>query len=266
MNHPWMAVMVAVATFLGCFSWQPVATAKDKSRGERTALIVYRPPVRGAPSSRVGGGVRGVNQDLPNLEALVPEHTGYTSQPQPSLYWFISKPSRAEMEIILLDDNPLAIDPILATTMTMDRAGFYRLDLAKFNIRLKPGVEYQWSVTIMGDPEHPSGDIVSGGGVKYVEKSQMLQEVLSEAHKREHGIIFAREGYWYDAITELSEKILVNPDSRKFRKLRAQLLEQAGLTQAAAAELIKYRQLEKISKHRRPESQRRIIQAKDIHP
>ena len=41
---------------------------------------VYKPPLRGAPGGRVGGGTRGTPRDLFVLSALAPDHSGLTVQ------------------------------------------------------------------------------------------------------------------------------------------------------------------------------------------
>src|SRR3712207_1026765 len=54
------------------------------------ATPVYKPPVRGAPEGRVGGGTRGGDQTF-MLSVLAPRHTGWTVQEQPVLYWYLTK-------------------------------------------------------------------------------------------------------------------------------------------------------------------------------
>src|SRR4051794_27821202 len=39
---------------------------------------VYQPPMRGAPSGRVGGGTRGAAGGMPTLDVLAPDHVGLT--------------------------------------------------------------------------------------------------------------------------------------------------------------------------------------------
>ena len=46
--------------------------------------------------------------------------------------------------------------------------------------------------------------------------------------------LYAGAGIWYDAIDELSRLIAAQPENRELRIQRAALLEQVGLTEAAA--------------------------------
>ena len=67
--------------------------AESPPTGGVSAAPVYRPPLRGAPRGRVGGGSRGTGRESFVLSVLAPDHTGLTTSEQPSLYWFISGPS-----------------------------------------------------------------------------------------------------------------------------------------------------------------------------
>jgi hypothetical protein len=61
---------------------------------------VYNPPSRGAPGGRVGGGTRGGGQrDVFVLSVLAPDHSGFTTSEQPSLYWFISNSTSLPIEL-----------------------------------------------------------------------------------------------------------------------------------------------------------------------
>ena len=73
---------------------------------------VYKPPMRGAPASRVGGGSRGPDSGgAPRIAVLAPDHTGLTTQEQPDLYWYISKPGATRLEITVITDQ--TVQPLL---------------------------------------------------------------------------------------------------------------------------------------------------------
>src|SRR5262249_9720599 len=65
--------------------------SQSKERSNTASMPVYKPPLRGAPGGRVGGGTRGSGsvRDVFILSALAPDHMGLTVAEQPSLYWFI---------------------------------------------------------------------------------------------------------------------------------------------------------------------------------
>ncbi len=47
---------------------------------------LYKPPIRGAPATRVGGGTRGPGDKRPSVRVLAPNHVGFTTRAQPELY------------------------------------------------------------------------------------------------------------------------------------------------------------------------------------
>ena len=52
----------------------------------------------------------------------------------------------------------------------------------------------------------------------------------------ERAAIYAEAGYWYDALQSISLAIAAEPKNAGLHKLRASLLEQGKLREAAAAE------------------------------
>ena len=59
--------------------------AGKKITSTSSTVPVYKPPVRGAPGGRVGGGTRGTDQTFV-LSVVAPNHTGLTMQEQPELF------------------------------------------------------------------------------------------------------------------------------------------------------------------------------------
>src|SRR5688572_30073577 len=72
---------------------------------------VYKPPLRGAPGGRIGGGTRGVGGEDLRVAVLAPDDRALTVSEQPTLYWFISRAPGLPVEITVVDTG--AVDPIL---------------------------------------------------------------------------------------------------------------------------------------------------------
>lgn len=212
-------------------SSQPQGKKQVSSNGKQQ-MPVYVPPRRGAPLARVGGGTRGISDALPFVSVITPEDTGYTSSPQPVLYWYISESMQTHFEFALINEDE--IDPIIEVTTDEDlKAGLNSLDLASVNVSLKPGVAYQWSVAVVTDADKRSGDVVSSGLIELQELSAEQQVRLETASPQEAVMIYAGEGYWYDAFATLSEMIDKDPDNAELLEQRASLLSQIGLEEAA---------------------------------
>jgi hypothetical protein len=193
----------------------------------------YKPPVRGAPARRVGGSSRGA-EELPFVAVIAPDHVGHTVSEQPALYWFVSRRSPVRVEITLIDSS--GIKPVVETSITSAEPGIHRFSLADHDVRLKPGEEYQWSVSLVADDKQRSNDVVSQGSVQLVAPSPQLQARLAGLPLSAQARVYAAEGVWYDAIAAISESIAREPDNRELRTARAALLEQVDLKDAAAFE------------------------------
>lgn len=197
---------------------------------------VYRPPLRGAPAGRVGGGTRGVTErESFTLQVLVPDHAALTISDQPRLYWFISKAIAYPLELTIIEKK--AIKPLIEKKLHFSgKPGIQSIHLADYNIRLKKNVQYKWFVTLMTDAEQRSRDILAGGIITCVEAPQALQEKLAAAGQTHAPSVYAEEGFWYDALGAISAMIDASPGNPELRKRRASLLEQVGLTEIAAFE------------------------------
>jgi hypothetical protein len=198
------------------------------------STVKFRPPTSGAPSVRVTGGSRGSGDAAITLDVLAPDDVGVTTLEQPSLFWFQSKPADAKFELTLLQENK--VNPLVQ--MKVDRstkAGIQRMKLADHGVKLAPGVEYQWVVALINDPDNRSSDLVASGVIKRVEPSAELKEKTAKAAPAALPGVYAEAGIWYDALTALSDQIDANPDDKTLQETRADLLRQVGLKSAAAS-------------------------------
>jgi len=224
------ALVLGVATLTSNAADQPHNGA-DSGSGEMVSMPtapVYKPPLRGAPQARVGGGTRGAGPQSIVLQVLVPDHAGLTTQAQPALYWYTKKPAAAHFEIALIDED--AIDPLLELEVDKEAAaGIQRLDLKEHAISLQPGVAYQWSVALIRDASSRSADIVSSGVIKRVEPDAALEKRIDASSGTERVALYPGEGIWYDALDTLSTLIAQSPEDRNLADMRTALLDQVGL-------------------------------------
>ena len=241
MNTPKIAAVISLAALALGTPVPPAGGQEKKStleaepKGSQTqpaavaaAVPVYKPPLRGAPGGRVGGGTRGVAREVFVLSALAPNHTGLTVSDQPSLYWFISNATPFPVELTVID--PRGDKPLLETRISPpSQPGVQRIRFADYGIRLAPGVAYRWFVAVVADPARRSRDILAGGTIERVEPQEELKGKLARATKTEHPFLYAEAGLWYDALIAISELIETAPQDPAFRKQRAALMVQVGL-------------------------------------
>ncbi len=192
---------------------------------------VYKPPLRGAPAGRVGGGTRGAGgpgRDVFVLSVLAPDHNGLTVSQQPTLYWFISADTALPVEFAIIDPN--ATDPLLEKALPVPvKRGVHQIRLADHGVKLQPGIAYRWSVTVVPDSARRSRDILASGVVELVQPPTELAAKLPSASKSELPSIYAEAGIWYDAVAAISTLIDAAPGDVALQRQRASLLAQAGL-------------------------------------
>ena len=211
------------------------ADQKKVSTADNTP--VYKPPLRGSPGGRVGGGTRGVSLEAPvSLSVLVPDHVGITLQSQPHLYWFISRKTTHPVEFTITEKD--AVKPVLEVRLKpLENAGIQRIGLADHGVQLQRNVPYKWFVAVVTDPARRSRDILSGGMIELQPASADLAAKLRQTPEAKKPFVLAEEGIWYDALAGVSDRIAASPKDLALRKQRAALLEQVGLNEAAEFDL-----------------------------
>ncbi len=191
--------------------------------------ISFKPPLRGAPKMRVGGGVRGADTQEVALDVLAPESAGLTTAASPTIYWFLSETVQEPVEIAITDTRSIqdAAKPVLDIQIPGPvQPGVHAVDLSKHGVTLTPGVEYQWFVAVVVDPAQRSKDVLAGGAI--IRSDTAVGAGAGDA------VALAEAGIWYDAVDTLSRRIDSNPGDTESRALRAALLEQVGLEEGAA--------------------------------
>jgi hypothetical protein len=164
---------------------------------------------------------------------LVPNHIALTTQAQPSLFWFQSKPAKAKFELTVVE--PKKPKPLLSLTAhEADKPGIHRVKLAKYKVELQPDVAYEWSVAVVPDAENRSKDVIAKGVIKRIKPPGDLATRIEKADNVERAAAYAEAGFWYDAFESVSNAIEAHPDDASLRAQRAALLQQVGLSEAAA--------------------------------
>ena len=186
--------------------------------------LSYTPPSDATYLEPIGA-LRDASLDLPTLRALVPDHVARTAEASPTLYWFLSEDIERSVEFVLADT--VSIDPILEITVEPPlRAGIHAWRLADHGVALEPGVSYRWFVSL--SPDH-----LTRGAVERIEPGRELETRLTNVAPDALGQTYAAEGLWYDALASISAGIDRGPGDARLRDLRADLLDKAGLADAA---------------------------------
>ncbi|HEY7520741.1 MAG TPA: DUF928 domain-containing protein [Methylomirabilota bacterium] len=221
------AAMLLLTVVLGGLP-SHLAAQQTQPAAPSVAVPVYKPPLRGAPGGRVGGGTRGTPRDMFMLTALAPDHSGLTMQEQPPLFWFISGSTSFPVELTITD--PRAPRPLVETRLTSPvPAGVHAIRLADHGVRLAPGVQYRWFVAVVPDQGRRSRDILAGGTIERIDVPDALRSRVETTPREQLPFVYAEAGLWYDALATVSELIERAPGSREHRQQRSALLSQVGL-------------------------------------
>lgn len=238
-----VAFVIVVAGIAGNSSAsenQQAAQKTVKGPGKATGAdrpLVYVPPRRGAPATRVGGGTRG-DSDTPALYVLAPEHTGLTLKSQPILYWYVSETANARFEFALITGKELKT-VIESELPAGSRLGIQRLSLQDHGVNLVPGVLYQWSVALVNDPENRSADIVASGTIERARADAFPALGATPPKTEDAAYNYAAAGLWYDAFSAVSALLARYPSEKHHIEQRAALLEQVGLQEVADSERLR---------------------------
>lgn len=203
----------------------PAPTAK------RPLLKYAAPKPAGSPGARIDGdgGSRGTGARDAAIYLLVPEGEALTTQKQPSLFYFQrggDAASGSRLTVTVVD--PAHSAPLLKARAENPEPGFRRVQLARHSVELQPGVRYEWRVSLGGEREGRSSDVFASGVIRYVEPSPELAKALEESPGM-RAEIYAQHGIWYDALEEISNRILTEPKKQEWEEARSSLLKQVGL-------------------------------------
>ncbi len=214
---------------------QEAVSQPAQNTPKKPQSLVFVPPKRGAPTRRVGGAKRGEGESIPLLVTLAPEDTGWTVRAQPTLYWYISVGSDVPVELTVVDPNE--IDPVVKVRIPAPvKPGIWAFPLGEYGAQLEPGIEYEWYVALILNPQQRSKDIVSSATIRRVELPARLTALLGATRPEDHVYLYAKEGLWYEAIAAISAAISKRPAVSDLYELRATLLDQVDLPEVAEAD------------------------------
>jgi len=228
-------ILMCCTLMLGCLGAAP-ATQPSLS-GQATSQpprILYQAPPQAGPVTRVDGPLRGSSDQGPSIFLLSPEHTGLTTQEQPSLFWYMDRPAgHVKMLLTILQDkNP---QPLVELSLDPTKAGIQRVDLSTTRCKLATGQEYQWVVALVPDEAHRMDDVTRSAVIRRIDPPESLVEkMLTLGSTLDRAVEYAKSGIWYDALAAVSDQIDAAPTDATVRNLRAQMCDQVNLPQVAA--------------------------------
>ena len=179
--------IVVLGLFLATFvvSAQP-ATSEEVPKDAEDKVVFVPPPI-GAPADRITAGTRSAQPSSNALAFLSPKAGGYTTNPQPTLYWFLPRPYRGTLNLVVTE---VATEPQVANgTISVDLSkGLYALNFSQMNFSLRSGRIYLVALDLS---DAKQGPLQSSTYVEVVDLNLDEEKTIAS---------FAKRGLRFDAI------------------------------------------------------------------
>lgn len=229
--------------FLSFFVLSPHLTAKVNAQSYVLASF-EPPPGRDAPrGGTLGGGSRPVGTPcLSNpsttseaLTALSPgRHLGLTQAERPNFLVYLPQTTAKTAELSLFDEQ---MNGIYQVSIPVVKAGLVSIRLPDTAPALAKGKPYYWTFALACNASDRTDDWVVGGWLERAQPSDSLQQQLATATALEKVSLYAKQGYWYDALTTLTQLQQTQPNNPALAATWTQLLKSVGLDAIATKPL-----------------------------
>jgi hypothetical protein len=214
----------------------------------------FEPPTSSpAPTTSIGGGRRSndgqclKDRDIQSREEkskkslsqpLIPllptNRFGLTISSNPTFFAYIPKTSAIAVEFTL--ENPLGKGLARKTVTLTSTPSIVNVQFEGTSLEI--GKDYKWLISVIcetGDPE----DVFSEGIIRRIKSAPTLLSKLEKATAIEKVSLYAKLGIWHDAIAELANLRLAQPNSPELKTSWLTLLKSASLEAIANTSLTK---------------------------
>jgi len=178
------------------------------------------------------GGCDSSNQE--SLTALVPKNKiGRTVSDYPTFFFYLPQTDAELAELILEDKSGKKIYQQKLTIKNL--SGVIGVSIpANTNVPpLEVGKDYTWKFSVICDAQDRSSDQFERGVVRRVELSPDILRKLDQADPRLKTFIYAENGIWQDALSNLAAVRRANPNDPVFKSDWESLLDAVTLGEIA---------------------------------
>ena len=194
----------------------------------------------GRPTDRTGGGSRGSCSPPGRspLTALVPNNSlGLTLSGSPSFWFYIPYTLSSDqlIEFVLKNEH----DNIIYTTKSVGAGiapGITSLHLPS-DVVLEIDSNYEWYFLVYCDAHNLERFVYVNGVIRRVERPD-LESRLASTPSQDHAGLYAGEGIWYDALTQLVEQYRSTTWDDQLSGNWLNFLQSVGLEHLASASFI----------------------------
>lgn len=207
-------------------------------RAQNRGVNFEPPPGRDAPrEGTAGAGTRPVTSACDaskkavrgsSLTALSPgNQLGLTGSSRPKFLVYIPQSTAQTMELSLFDGQMNGLYQI--NVPVANRTGLVSIDLPENAPSLVKNKPYYWTVALVCNPNERTEDMVVGGWIESAEINDNLKQQLAKATGVEQASLYAKQGFWYDALNTLVELRRTEPQNAAIASSWAELLKSVGL-------------------------------------
>lgn len=169
------------------------------------------------------------------LRTLSPgRHLGLTQAERPNFLVYLPQTTAQMAEFSLFDEQ---MNGIYQVSIPVTKAGLVSIRLPDTAPALAKDKPYYWTFALACNATDRTEDWVVGGWIERAEPSDSLKQQLATATAVEKVALYAKQGFWYDALTTLTELQQTQPNHPALAATWAQLLKSVGLDAIATQPL-----------------------------
>jgi len=216
---------------------QPRNTVPGGPRFTQPREDMEQSPPRSGRATR--GTCRNSQLNPINLTGLVPENKmGRTVSDYPTFFFYLPPTKAESAEFILLD--PTGNQIYKQTLKVKNLSGVIGISIpSDKNVSpLEVGKKYTWNFTVICEAEDRSADLLEIGTVRRVELSADIRSELEKADPRRKTAIYAENGIWQDALSNLAAARRAQPDDAVIKDDWESLLESVRLGKIAKEPIV----------------------------
>jgi len=199
--------------------------------------VEFKPPQRGIPGRREGGGTRDllvcVTGTPGRLTALMPQtNVGWTSSDHPRFFWYVPQTRAKTAEFVLFQVNDQLEDQatVYRTMVPVPTTpGIASLPLPAGTPALETGKTYRWALALVCDTERRERDILVEGWVERINPAPALTSQLEKASDRDRLKLYASNGFWFETLNTLATLRCANPNDAGLTAEWADLMKSVKL-------------------------------------
>lgn len=192
----------------------------------------------GAPKGSRPAGVRGIcpaSLKLNETTLLFQNQQGTVASSHPTFFWHFATvpPVPIRFRLENMEDGEMVTEKIFPRPT----AGIMAMAVPSSLPGLVPGRKYQWSVTLLCNPNSPNANPIALAQVERIQPQPVLVKQLQSAVKAsDRAQIYAQHQLWYEALETLWVDQKQHPENITLQQAVLSLLKQMGQTEVAEQE------------------------------